>query len=43
MTSTEQRRRARDQRVPGATAPNWLLVLVASVVTGAAIYLPGLF
>jgi hypothetical protein len=37
MTSTEQRRRARNHRVPGAGAPNWLLVLVAGAVTGVAL------
>ncbi|HET9977857.1 MAG TPA: hypothetical protein VFQ20_10500 [Burkholderiaceae bacterium] len=43
MTSTEQRRRARDHRVPGAGAPNWLLVVVAGAITGVALLVRAVF
>jgi hypothetical protein len=43
MTSNEQRRRARDHRVPGAGAPTWLLVLVAGAITGVALLVPTVF
>ena len=33
----KQRQRQRDQRVPSAGAPNWLLVLVAGGITAVAL------